>query len=96
MKKLTYIALTVLAVFSVSCRNRVTGNRYMTPFVARVLEDTASYEHGVMASYLPGGKTGSIAVIGEPEETVLLTEALLTSDRFDNINGKPVSASVLL
>lgn len=91
MKKLTYIALTVLAVFSVSCRNRVTGNRYMTPFVARVLEDTASYEHGVMASYLPGGKTGSIAVIGEPEETVLLTEALLTSDRFDNINGKPVS-----
>ncbi|MBR1406532.1 MAG: hypothetical protein IJ578_06325 [Bacteroidales bacterium] len=87
MKKYSYIVLAVLILACASCRERVTGGRPVIPYVAGLLSDTTSYDYGILSMFNPANKAGSIAVIGEPEDALFLTEQLLTSDRYDNIDG---------
>ncbi len=87
MKKFTIIAIAVLSLLAVSCRERVAGSRPVIPFVAQILADTTSYDYGILSMFNSGNKAGTIAVIGEPEDALFLTEQLLTSDRYDNIDG---------
>ena len=87
MKKYSYIALAALILFCVSCRERVSGGRPVIPYVAALFADTVSYDYGILSGWDVANKAGTIAVIGEPEDALLLTEHLLTSDRYDNIDG---------
>lgn len=88
MKKFIFIALGALILLTASsCKERSVHNRSIIPYVARLLSDTVTYDYGILSAYDPAYKSGTIAVIGEPEEALLLTEALMTSDRYDNIHG---------
>ena len=87
MKMMRYTLLLLLAFFAASCGKRQVGGRYVTPYAVRMLQDTVSYDYRVISSYDMTSKNGTIAVIGEPEETLLLTEKMMASDRFDNISA---------
>ena len=88
MKKFIYIALAALILLTASsCKERSVRNRSVIAYVARLLADTTDYDYGILSAFDPKSKSGTIAVLGEPEEALLLTEALMTSDRYDNIHG---------
>lgn len=87
MKKYPYLVALVLVLLCASCRERVTGGRPVIPYVAGLLADSSSYDYGILSGWDAANKAGSIAVIGEPEDALSLTEQLLTCDRYDNIDG---------
>ena len=87
MRILKYTFVMLLCLLVAACGKRQTGGRYVTPYVARMLADTTGYDYRVVSSYDLSDKSGTIAVVGEPEETLLLTEKMMTSDRFNNISA---------
>lgn len=87
MKILKHIVALLTGLAVISCGGRPSGGHRLTPYVAGLLADTAAYDYRVVSAYDAAAKDGTIAVIGEPEETLLLTEQLMGSDRFNNITG---------
>ena len=87
MNVLKHTAVLLAGLAVLSCGGRPSGGHHLTPYVAGLLADTASYDYRVVSAYDITAKGGTIAVIGEPEETLLLTEQLMGSDRFNNISG---------
>lgn len=93
MKKtaFTVLACLVVAAAALSCQRK-----------ARTGRDTIAYVHGVVADSTGRGPfsllrhfdgtavEAAIAVIGEPEASLLLAERLRRSDGFDNVDGRPV------
>lgn len=86
MKRVLFIPVVLLPAL-VSCRQAETAGRETIPFVKQVAADSAG-TFSIVKSYRESGSRGSIAVIGEPESTLLLTERFLTTDCFDNIDGR--------
>lgn len=86
MKKLIPI-IAFLAFLTVSCRERTAPLRDTIPYVKQLAEDTTAFS--LVQAYRSQGTRGSIAVIGEPEAALLLSEAFLQADVRDNIDGKP-------
>ena len=72
---------------AVSCNDRAPVVRDTIPYVKQIAVDTAG-TFSLVRHYRAGGTKGSIALIGEPEECVLLSRAFLTADEVDNIDGK--------
>ena len=85
MKKALFISVLLLSAFT-GCRQGVTVQRETIPLVRQVAADSAG-TFAIVKSYQESGSQGSIAVIGEAEEALLLTERFLTSDDVDNIDG---------
>jgi hypothetical protein len=86
MKKLIpFIAF--LALLTVSCRERTAPLRDTIPYVKQLAEDSTAFS--LVRAYRSQGTRGSIAVVGEPEAALLLSEAFLQADVRDNIDGKP-------
>lgn len=85
MKKLIFPIAVLLA--AVSCNDRAPVVRDTIPYVKQIAVDTAG-TFSLVRHYRAGGTKGSIALIGEPEECVLLSRAFLTADEVDNIDGK--------
>ena len=86
MKKVLYFSVLFLPAL-IGCRQGETAGRETIPFVKQVAADSAG-TFSIVKSYRESGSRGSIAVIGEPESTLLLTERFLTCDVFDNIDGR--------
>ena len=87
MRILKYAFVLLLGCLAASCGNRSSGSRYVTPYVVQMLADTTSYDYQVVSSYDATDRNGTLTIIGEPEETLLLTEMMMTSDRFNNISA---------
>ena len=87
MKTLRHVFFLLAAVLAVSCGKHPSGGKYVTPYVTALLADTTAYDYRVVSGYDATAKSGTIAVVGEPEETLLLTEKLMVSDRFNNISA---------
>jgi len=86
MKKLIpFIAF--LALLTVSCRERTAPLRDTISYVKQLAEDSTAFS--LVRAYRSQGTRGSIAVVGEPEAALLLSEAFLQADVRDNIDGKP-------
>ena len=85
MKRLVYILSIAALAALTSCRETVFTPRPTIPLVYSILQDTASLK--VVKEYRSQGPVGSIALIGTPEETILLAERLLTADFVNNIDG---------
>lgn len=85
MKRLAYILLIAVLAALTSCRETVLTPRPTIPLVYSILQDTASLK--VVKGYRSQGPEGSIAIIGTPEECILLAEKLLTADMVNNIDG---------
>ena len=87
MKTLRHVFFLLAAVLAVSCGKHPSGGKYVTPYVSALLSDTTAYDYKVVSAYDVTANNGTIAVIGEPEETLLLTEKMMGSDRFNNISA---------
>ena len=86
MKKLILpIAILVLAV---SCRERPEVVRDTIPLVKQIAADTVG-SFSLVRQYGTAGTRGSIALIGEPEECLVLAAEFLRADDVDNIDGHP-------
>ena len=77
----------MLLVAALSCRRPVSDRRDTIPLVKQLAVDTTG-AFSLVQSYRNAGKTGSIAIIGEPGPCMLLAERFLTVDAVDNIDGK--------
>ncbi len=87
-KNLTkYLILLALPVSLLSCGRKESGGANATPYVESIIADTTSREYGLVSAYNPHKREASIAVVGGPREVILMTEALLVSDRFSNVDG---------
>ena len=86
MKRLVPILSTAVLALLLSCQETVFTPRPTIPLVYSILQDTSGLK-GVVKSYRSQGPDGSIAIIGSPEETILLAESLLTADNVNNIDG---------
>ena len=87
-----YIAfLCCLAAVLPGCRMKDTKTHTYIPYVASVLADTTSREFSLVRSFDIEDNTGTIAVIGEPEDVIRMTEALLTADSHNNVDGRGAS-----
>ena len=87
MKKLVFPLAAILA--AVSCNDRAPVVRDTIPYVKQIAVDTVG-TFSLVKQYRTEGAKGSIALIGEPEECLLLSRAFLTADDVDNIDGKAV------
>ena len=86
MKKLFFsIAVLLLAC---SCHHGSDVVRDTIPFVKQIAEDTTGI-FSLVQQYRTGGTEGSIAIIGETENCLRLAAQFLSSDRVDNIDGRP-------
>lgn len=85
MKKLIPLLPVLLAVLA--CQQRPVAVRDTIPYVKQLAVDTAG-TFSLVKSYLTAGTKGSIAIIGEPEESLSLAAAFEKADRVDNIDGK--------
>lgn len=85
MRKLIPVLAALLTVFS--CRERPAAVRETIPYVKQLAADTTAFS--LVQSYRTQGTRGSIAVIGEPDDALALSEAFLEADVRDNIDGKP-------
>jgi hypothetical protein len=77
-----------IAIIAASCSNGKPSGTAMIPFVESILADTTSAEYSLVSSYDDSDKQGCIAIIGTPEECFSLSEQFMTSDIFDNIDGR--------
>ncbi len=85
MKKLIIPIAVLLA--AVSCHDRSPVVRDTIPYVKQLAVDTVG-TFSLVKHYRTAGTKGTIALIGEPEECLLLSRAFLTADYVDNIDGK--------
>ncbi len=87
MKKILIIAASVLTVFA-SCSRKVESGYETIPYVNALLAD--SLAHLKQLASLSGSSSGTIVLIGEPQECLSVSETLMTCDIFDNIDGRRV------
>ena len=83
-----YILSIGLLFLQVSCRHDATVAFAPVAVAGEALADTASVWYKMLEGIRPSGKDGAIAIFGEFDETAVLSETLLASDMFDNIDGK--------
>ena len=84
MKKLVFIIAVILAV--AACGQHATPVRDTIPLVKQIVEDTTGV-FSLVRQYRTSGTAGSIAIIGETENALLLAREFLAADRVDNIDG---------
>lgn len=88
VKKIRIFLLVAAAVLSLgSCTRKTAANRELLLFVRQALSDSAG-TFPLIKAYNEKGSAGTIAVIGEPEEAILLAEHFVSVDRMNNIDGK--------
>lgn len=93
MKKKVFLYLSVaLAVFTAgSCLRQYKPESRAIPFVDNILADSSSARYSFIFSFNPENVKGSISIIGAPSDCARISEAFMTCDNFDNINGSRLS-----
>jgi len=69
----------------------MSGNPEPIAYVQRMISDTTSSGYSLVSSYNPDDQSGPIAIIGQPEDVISLTEIMLNMDLYNNVTGKPKS-----
>ena len=75
---------------AVSCKRQAAPVRETVPFVKSLLAHAPGTPWALVQSFDPAGREGAIYVIGPEETASVLVQDLLSSDRFDNVTGRPV------
>ena len=90
MRKIVF-SLVVLVAAAVSCKQVQVPPRPTLPLVHVIAADTVGT--GRLAA-TAGRSGGSVAIIGEPENAILLARRFQVADRVDNVDGRPVRDSL--
>lgn len=86
-----FFPVIVLLAAIVSCKEAQLQPRPTLPLVHAIAADTAGT--GRLAA-LAGDLDGSIAIIGEPQNAIILARRFQASDRVDNVDGTEVRDSL--
>ena len=79
----------VLAIMALipACKGPQANNVVVGEFAMSLINDTTQTEYQIISANRSRNVFGDISVIGEPEASLLISECLLTYDKFDNISG---------
>lgn len=90
--KLKYwsFASALAVVFLSSCQPKPAPKRAVADYVDELIEDRYAHGHQLLASFDLRNPAGDIVVFGPSDEVRSMTLALLSSDRFDNVDARPV------
>lgn len=83
--------LSIAAVLCIGCSTAPTFSRQPIPYVTEILQSPHGHDYGLVNDYDPYSSHGTIAVIGEPDRVLPLSEFLLKADFFDNVDGSQVA-----
>ena len=78
----------LLLVMLASCKEVTTTPRPTIPMVYSILADSTGQAHLVSMAGDRGAE-GSIAIIGEPSDVIVLARRFQSNDAVDNIDGRP-------
>ena len=92
MKRIILLGLAAVAALA-SCKRSTVAPRPTIPLVLSVSADTTGAGR-VAAEAGAIGAAGSIAIIGEPLDAILLARYFQSADRRDNVDGRPVRDSL--
>lgn len=84
--KHSILLCAALLAFAAACKPETVAPRPAVSLVQAIAADTSGIG-GIVASAGHQGNLGSIALIGEPREVILLARQFLSADRMDNIDG---------
>lgn len=82
----TLLSSLALFILAIACNNPTVAPRPTIPLVHAIVADTAGLGR-LVASAGHQGVSGSIALIGEPDEVIALARRFQTVDQADNIDG---------
>lgn len=89
MKRIGIIFLSLASILAASCSVRPESLMRPVELVEGMLADTTQYySRQVIAAGAAHNDHGTIAVVGAPQDVILVTEGLLTSDFHDNISAR--------
>lgn len=89
MKRITSLFVVASAVALLpACQSTETANKTIGEYASSLIADTTQATYQIISSSREKNNHGSIAIIGEPGNALLLSEYMIQCDRFDNINGK--------
>ena len=91
MKRSVILAVAALAIFS-SCRTNTLPPRPTIPLVESIVRDTSGL--ATIVARAGNAVSGSIAIIGEPQQAVTLSRLFVSVDDVDNIDGREVRDSL--
>ena len=86
MKRI-FIFIALISAMAVSCREFSAPSRPTIDYVLSLAADSLGSAFSLVKSHNPASSEGAIAIFGEREESLLLSEMFLTADRRDNISG---------
>lgn len=92
MKRIVILGLVALAALA-SCQRRAAGPQSSLPLVQSIAADSTGTGR-VVAQAGKYGASGSIAIIGEPQDVLPLARRFQTIDAVDNIDGRAVRDSL--
>ena len=92
MKKYILLCLALVPAL-VSCGKKTTAPRPAVQLVYNIAADSVGTAR-LVAQAGSRGADGSIAVIGEPADAIILARRFQSVDRMDNIDGQPVRDSL--
>lgn len=84
------IRLGIFAALLAACNSGETSYHQLGLYSRYLLSDTTVTDFRILSSCGKYGRMGKIYVLGEPEEVLEISSYLLTSDHFNNINGRNV------
>ena len=87
MKKIA-VLLALVPLLALSCREFSSPTRPTIDYVLSLAADSTGGAFSLVAGHDPSSKDGAIAIFGEREESLLLSEMFLTADSRDNISGR--------
>ena len=92
MKRIVILGLAAMTVFA-SCKRNTEALQSSLPLVVSIAADSTGTGR-IVAQAGKHGADGSIAIIGEPQDILLLARHFQTVDAVDNIDGRPVRDSL--
>lgn len=80
-------SVVIVAAFA-GCKNAETTSGAVGRFASSLIADTTIAEYQIISASRERRTQGSIAVTGEPDEVLQISEYLVQCDMFDNISGR--------
>ena len=87
-RTLCFSAIMAVLALMPACKGPEARRVAIGQYAQSLISDTSQVAYQIVSATRARNIPGGIAVIGEPEATLLLSEGLMKCDMFDNVNGR--------
>ena len=94
MKQVKLWLPAVLLMGLAACQPKVVPQRPVVDYVSELIDERSDPGHQLLASFGEKDAAGDIVVFGPLDEVRPMSLALLSSDRFDNVDARPIKDSL--